>query len=463
MKRLIFLILITPRAALAQSLPQTPFGPNSAKTFVEQLFTTWSGSRSNSALLLNEKYSDTVDFYGVPTSKQDVLKKDRQFIRKWQVRTYDITSMEPVICDQVTATCTISGQDHWDDFAPALRQRSVGDASFSYSIQYLDGQYKISKEDGQVLDRNIVAATAPALSPLSTVTAAEPVSYQRANSSSKHGCIIFGGTAPKPCESWPSWTTGQWTIAPGIKTVRVLIVGGGGGGSASIERGIGGTGGASGEVVTSTVNISTQQIVVQVGEAGNAGLEFGQPGRDGAPSSFGALVATGGGAGEPHCGGETRVTVGGSSAGGGAGGGSYDGNGYHGGNGGSGGTGGSSGRDGQPGDDGDAVLGTPGGIGTAFSALGFKDVTVTNGPGGAGGSYGSDRIGYGGGGGGGGGGIIIGQTAPRGNKGESDESQSSAEGGDGGVGFGAGGGGGGNFKVGAVGGQGAPGVVYVEW
>ena len=136
---------------------------------------------------------------------------------------------------------TISGQNHWDDFAPALRQRSVGDASFSYSIQYLDGQYKISKEDGQVLDRNSLPD--------------RPCSFTTLNSDSRRACQLSkGGTlllsmggsfwrdSTKTLESWPSWTTGQWTIAPEIKTVPDLIVGGGGGGSASIERGIGALG-----------------------------------------------------------------------------------------------------------------------------------------------------------------------------------------------------------------------------
>ncbi len=309
-----------------------------------------------------------------------------------------------------------------------------------------------------------------------------------------HGCAIFGSRSSL-CRSYPAWRSGRWKPPAQAGLLHVLVVGGGGGGGASIERGIGGTGGGSGEVVTATTKALSGGVEVRVGQKGAPGLGFRQPGGNGGASSFGQIIAAGGGGGQPYRGGNSAAGNGGGGAGGGS---------YHnasGGAGGAGGTGGMAGTDGNPGTDPvNPVQGTRAGNGGLLPALGFNKIKVLSGRGGKGGAFSKGENGYGGGGGGGGGGILLGETdgSPRAGSGNSvmagngnhsivvitdghggilinwlgrlqrpasrgDVSNRGGMGGAGGTGYGAGGGGGGNNQIGAAGGVGAPGVVYVEW
>jgi hypothetical protein len=273
-------------------------------------------------------------------------------------------------------------------------------------------------------------------------------------------CAVFGADLAPRCLSFPNWQAGNWTPPKGIPALHVLVVGGGGGGAATIQSGIGGTGGGSGGVRTETIPNTGQPVFVRVGHGGRGGRGFCRPGHAGGPSFYGDTDSAGGEGGSPISGGGSEGEA--SSGGGGAGGGFYhDG---HGGPGGAGGTAGGDGAAGKAGTDSQApVHPSFGGHGKAFPPAQFTQVTAAPGPGGTGGAYGSDSPGYGGGGGGGGGGILLqgagGPAAP----GASGRGDDTAHGGAGGQGFGAGGGGGGNYVFGAAGGSGATGVVYVEW
>jgi hypothetical protein len=313
------------------------------------------------------------------------------------------------------------------------------------------------------------------------------------------GCATFGGLVVKGCQNFPAWTAGPWQPPAGATALHVLIVGGGGGGSGSAELGIGGSGGASGRVITATVPVTGKPVMVEVGAGGMGGTGFSIGGGDGGASAFGDLTAAGGGGGQTHEGGN------GGSGGGGGGGGGYA-FGTQGGAGGNGGTGGSPGLPGQSGTDQPAgVPGSHPGLGNAFPGFGFAMVRVTAGPGGSGGAGGDGGSGCAGGGGGGGGGVLIngaGGHAAAGHGGPPDgfcvehgmgwgqrlnlpqgqllddplprTSQDArlwyaaaaftyAASGGGGAGLGAGGGGGANIGIGNPGGAGAAGIVYVEW
>lgn len=287
-----------------------------------------------------------------------------------------------------------------------------------------------------------------------------------------HGCAIFGGSLPPPCQSYPRWRSGAWPPPAGVSLLHVLAVGGGGGGGAAIMNGSGGSGGGSGGVVVQDVTIGgSTAIEVKIGQPGQGGQKYLQAGDNGQPSQFGSLAAYGGGGAANNV--PTRPPGSGqegASGGGGAGGGSAQ-HGFAGGSGGNGGTSGGSGQDGYSGGaPARPVAGQPGGAGFVFPALPFTMTAVAPGQGGAGGAaIGQDGTGCGGGGGGGGGGVLLGGAGPSAAPGPSPPSGVNACGngiglsGQGGAGYGAGGGGGGNFAKGTPGGAGAPGVVYVEW
>lgn len=223
--------------------------------------------------------------------------------------------------------------------------------------------------------------------------------------------------------------SGTFTPPPGITSFRVLVVGGGGGGPGSHWNG-----GGSGHVRVGTFNV-TSAVTITVGGGGIGGQAGNQfPGTDGGASSFGAFLSAPGGQGGWYKAGDALAGDGG-SGGGGAG------------NSGCGGAGGTAGSNGA---NGCTYNGSLGGNFDSLVSLVVSDVAA-----GAGGAAGTSSHG---GGGGGGGVLIDGAGGPGANGAQTWSAR-------GGAGYGGGGGAGGyNSANGyAIGGNGASGVVYVEW
>lgn len=236
-----------------------------------------------------------------------------------------------------------------------------------------------------------------------------------------------------------SGNTEQFIVPTGVNLINVLVVGGGGGGGSGHHGG-----GGSGEVLTASFSVSAGDIFdVFVGQGGT-GAETIVGSSDligisaGGDSFFDTLTAGGGGFDDRNNGGHD----GGSGGGGACNAGTL---------GGAGGSGGSDGQACQIGP-GPTAIGLGQGDYTA-SLLLFIDNILSAGAGGAGGTGLSHS------GGGGAGGVLIGGIGPNGQDGVA------AGGAEGGSGYGAGGGGG-NIDGDPTrwgGGNGASGLVYVEY
>jgi len=130
-------------------------------------------------------------------------------------------------------------------------------------------------------------------------------------------------------QSFTSVGSTNFTVPAGVTSVEVLVVAGGGGGGTEH----GGGGGAGGVLYQSNYPVTPGEIIpVSVG-AGGAGGAFSATnggnfyGGNGSNSSFGRLIAIGGGGGAPYRSPTTRDTVQGNSGGSGGGGGASEANG----------------------------------------------------------------------------------------------------------------------------------------
>jgi hypothetical protein len=231
-------------------------------------------------------------------------------------------------------------------------------------------------------------------------------------------------------------SNGNFIVPNGVSSIDVIAIGGGAGGSAGHSAG-----GSSGFVSHSiNQNVSAgDNITVTIGMGGTGGIKspMTQAG-NGGNTSFGSYLTANG----------AQASNGNQSSNdgsGGSGGGGYGNSGY-GGNGGSGGSNGDAGNTGS---------GTSGQGDYSSILANFNNISISAGSGGDKGS--SSHAG-----GGGGGGLLISghsatQTATQG---------AGSSSGQPGLGFGAGGGAGGYTNSGSVyytGGQGASGVVYIQW
>jgi hypothetical protein len=231
-------------------------------------------------------------------------------------------------------------------------------------------------------------------------------------------------------------TSGTFLVPPGVTTVSVLAVGGGGGGANGHQGG-----GGSGRVAFATLAVTPgTTIPITVGGPGEgaepcSGCNEILGNTAGGTSAFGAALTALGGA-------TPTVINGPGGAGGSGGGGSCNGGPVGGAGGTAGGAGGGCTYVGGAGQ---------GSFAAALAALTVRALTA-----GAGGAGGVSTHGAGGGGGG----VLVDGAGPSGGDGAA---MFSAKGG---VGYGAGGGGGGYDASGPVrvaGGDGAAGLVYVEW
>ena len=128
-------------------------------------------------------------------------------------------------------------------------------------------------------------------------------------SSSAARIIFFGGESAEEIIIFSAVGNHSWTPPSGVESIEVLVVAGGGGGSEN-QYDDGAGGGAGGVIYDGNFRVSNQAYSIVVG-AGGAVYANGQN------SSFGSLVAIGGGRGGGHRGGASGANGG---SGGGSGG-----------------------------------------------------------------------------------------------------------------------------------------------
>ncbi|GAB5387824.1 MAG: hypothetical protein Alpg2KO_07920 [Alphaproteobacteria bacterium] len=256
-------------------------------------------------------------------------------------------------------------------------------------------------------------------------------------------------SAPDPCPGFlvaantcAFSSDGTFSVPDGVTTIRALLVGGGGGGSTG-----NGGGGGGGEVIYDPALAVSGSISVTVGSAGTGAPQSGSNGTAGGDSILAGLAAVGGQGG-------TGLGGNGSSGGG-------DGETIL--SSGTAGAGGSAGANGQEAAGGaTAGLGANGGSGYTAADLGPVSYASYA----AGGAGGDGTASSSGGGGGGAGGVAISLTGiftPTANDGDQPAFASVTRG-RGGTGFGAAGGsGGGNSSTSFGGGDGAAGIVVIQW
>ena len=110
-------------------------------------------------------------------------------------------------------------------------------------------------------------------------------------------CVVVFATAPTSPTTSQQFASRSWTVPAGINNVDVMVVaGGGGGGMSNGSTPTGGGGGGGGIVVATSYAVTPgATVTVKAGYGGQGGNC--SPGNPGGNSSFGSLVAAGGGFG----------------------------------------------------------------------------------------------------------------------------------------------------------------------
>ena len=95
---------------------------------------------------------DRIDYYGTPTSRDDVLKDKQKYAARWPNRVYRLRfDTIRTTCDDTRSSCQISGQLDFDLANPATGRKSAGTASFEYGVRFGADGGRIFYEAGKTL------------------------------------------------------------------------------------------------------------------------------------------------------------------------------------------------------------------------------------------------------------------------------------------------------------------------
>jgi hypothetical protein len=124
------------------------------KNFLRRYFYDWSADDDKAMKLINEIFSDNVLFYGVNTTKHEIIRQKIAFVKRWPDRKYtERESVTAISCYYEKLVCSIRGIIDWSTASSARDARSRGVSEFELSIDYSSGRAQVIVENGRTLDR----------------------------------------------------------------------------------------------------------------------------------------------------------------------------------------------------------------------------------------------------------------------------------------------------------------------
>jgi hypothetical protein len=136
-----------------------------AKEFIASLYRTISGPTDISSSTLEGIFAETVRYYGKEMSREQVIAQVQSFLARWPIRQYRVKERTARFdCDENALTCSVTGVVQFDAQSPIRNQRSTGEATFVYLLQF-SPDHKIPQiiaEGGKPLTRSIGALSSEA-------------------------------------------------------------------------------------------------------------------------------------------------------------------------------------------------------------------------------------------------------------------------------------------------------------
>lgn len=146
--------------------PSDPVQPNAtvrlrdwSRQFIFALYHQMSASNAAALATLSGIFAETVSYFGTDMPREQVIDREMQFLNRWPVRQYKPKDGQVFVnCEEATLVCSVSGVLQFDARSMERNQRSVGEATFQYRLQFSSinqNTPKVLLENGSVLKRNI--------------------------------------------------------------------------------------------------------------------------------------------------------------------------------------------------------------------------------------------------------------------------------------------------------------------
>jgi hypothetical protein len=135
-----------------------------AGEFLTELYSAISSSNSEALSVLSGAYDETVNYFGKPTSRNQILAYYSRILDRWPQRAYKPRGGSVDIrCDSGALACVAKGTLDFDARSPARNERYRGAAKFEFGLKFPapDAAPMITTETGAVLERRVESLREP--------------------------------------------------------------------------------------------------------------------------------------------------------------------------------------------------------------------------------------------------------------------------------------------------------------
>ena len=134
--------LPTPKPSSPTISPKKPARDNVKREVANFVRRVVSFHMINQASALSSSYADSVNYYGKPTPRFEVIQDKERYFARWPERTYRLKD-ETISIDCRPFACDVSGQYSWAVQSIPRNRKASGLASFRYVVQTW-GELRIS-------------------------------------------------------------------------------------------------------------------------------------------------------------------------------------------------------------------------------------------------------------------------------------------------------------------------------
>ncbi|MDM9628427.1 hypothetical protein QTL95_21245 [Rhizobium sp. S152] len=134
------------RAESTETKPLT--SEQKALVFIAGYHDAWSRGNGEALGFMEKAYADTIQFYGKPTPKAQVMTEKRDFAERWPIRAYSVRNGS--VRAECSDKCRIDGVLDW--YAKKELNQKISSGAASFSLVWDQSSGLIVSEQGKVIE-----------------------------------------------------------------------------------------------------------------------------------------------------------------------------------------------------------------------------------------------------------------------------------------------------------------------
>jgi hypothetical protein len=127
---------------------------NRARAFLEDYMRRTEGETEQVLAFVRNSFGAEIRYYGKVVPNAQVVEEKRRYLNRWPQRRYQLKpETMRVACDEVRATCLVSGELDYDVRDPRGSRSASGAATYELRVIFTQAGPKVVEESGRTLAR----------------------------------------------------------------------------------------------------------------------------------------------------------------------------------------------------------------------------------------------------------------------------------------------------------------------